>query len=440
MASLWPESQGSGVSYISSPPPKAWREARRRRLVVLGSTGSIGTSALDVAEKNPDAIEILGLACARRVERLAEQAKRHRPPLLAALDRDSAERLSALLPAGYDPEILVGPEGYEALAGHERADTVLSAQSGSAGLKGTLAACLAGKVCCLANKESLVQAGDLVRLLCRSTGASLLPVDSEHFALFDCLAGRAGEADHLILTASGGPFRGWSAEALERATPAQALRHPNWNMGAKVTIDSASLMNKALELMEACQLYGLPPERVEVLVHPQPVVHSLAVFRDGSQLAQLATPDMRLPIGACLLWPGAQRPLAAPLDLARVGRLDFEEVDAELFPAVELAREALSQRGGACVALNAADEAAVALFLQGRCGFRDITRAVARALERHEARSAGPEGPLSLSGSPDACPDLRKACREAVAAIEALAADTAAFVAKNFAKGGPSCS
>ncbi len=441
MAVLWPGREGPGIRYISPPPQARWQRTRRRSLVILGATGSIGRNALDVVERHPQSFAVTGLACARSVSRLAEQAARHRPPRLAVLDGEAARALEALLPAGYTPEILTGAEGYRELASTPGADTVLSAQAGSAGLRGTLAAVLAGKAVCLANKESLVLAGDLIRHLCPVTGAAILPVDSEHYALFDCLCGRGDDALSLTLTASGGPFRGRRAEDLEGVTPAQALKHPNWNMGAKITIDSATLMNKALEFIEACQLYGVEPDRVHVLVHPQSVIHSLVTFRDMSQLAQLAVPDMRLPIGSCLMWPRVERPLCAPLSLAEVGSLTFEEVDDAVFPAVGLARKAVQTRGGLSVVLNAADEAAVALFLAGRCGFADITRLTAAAMEDHlqrlRARGAAP-GPFCLDGGLAHLSGraLEEACWARVAAIEDLAATATAFVN---AHGGHSC-
>ncbi|MDO5536493.1 MAG: 1-deoxy-D-xylulose-5-phosphate reductoisomerase [Desulfovibrionaceae bacterium] len=442
MAVLWPGREGPGIRYLSAPPQMRWQRAKKRSLVILGATGSIGRNALDVVERNPQAFAVEGLACARSAGRLAEQAARFRPRFLAVLDRETGEKLAGLLPPGYDPEILTGPEGYSRLAGGTDAETVLSAQAGSAGLRGTLAAVLAGKVVCLANKESLVLAGDLVRHLCSVTGASILPVDSEHFALFDCLSGRGEDADTLVLTASGGPFRGRTLAELEDVTPAQALKHPNWNMGAKITIDSATLMNKALEFIEACQLYGVEPDHVEVLIHPQSIIHSLVIFKDGSQLAQLAVPDMRLPIGSCLMWPRVERPLVAPLSLARAGSLTFEEVDSSVFPSIELARKAMRVRGGMSVVLNAADETAVELFLAGRCGFADIGRSVARAMENHLCglRASG-----SAAAEPFCLPDamrglagdeLEKACWERVDAIEELTARTAAFVKQNTACGG----
>ncbi|MBQ4125466.1 MAG: 1-deoxy-D-xylulose-5-phosphate reductoisomerase, partial [Desulfovibrio sp.] len=351
----------------------------------------------------------------------------------------------ALLPAGYAPTILTGPEGYRTIASIDGADTVLSAQSGAAGLAGTLAAALAGKVVCLANKESLVLAGDLLRRVCRATGASILPVDSEHFAIFDCLSGRKDDAERLVLTASGGPFRGRKAGELAAVTPEMALRHPNWNMGAKITVDSATLMNKALEFIEACQLYGVAPDRVEVLVHPQSIVHSLVVFRDQSQLSQLGVPDMRLPIGACLLWPRVDRPLAAPLDLAQAGTLTFERPDHEAFPALTLAKKAMQVRSGMSVVLNGADEEAVKLFLEGRCAFTDIAASVAGAMEAHLARlkmaNALHEGePFSLAGQ---VPELSggalaAACWEQLARIHELGEWARRHVRESLAGGGSS--
>ncbi len=443
MAVLWPGREGPGIRYISPPPPACWQRARRRSLVILGATGSIGCSALDVVARHPHSFTVTGLACARNVSRLAGQAAHFRPPRLAVLDTEAARALEKLLPDGYTPDILAGPDGYRELAATPEADTVLSAQAGSAGLRGTLAAALAGKVICLANKESLVLAGDLVRHICSLTGASVLPVDSEHFALFDCLCGRGDDALSLTLTASGGPFRNATAEDLERVTPAQALKHPNWNMGAKITIDSATLMNKALEYIEACQLYGISPERVHVIVHPQSIIHSLVTFKDMSQLAQLAVPDMRLPIGASLLWPRVEHPLVAPLSLTNTRTLTFEDVNDAVFPSINLARRAMSARGGLSVVLNAADEAAVELFLAGQCGFADIIRLVTAAMEQHlcAMRAAGTSGngPFCLKGGVTTLSGraLEDACWERVAAIEDLSARTISFVKQQ--RGGTTC-
>lgn len=388
MAQLWPGVGGPSINYISAAPDENWCSTRPRGLVLLGSTGSIGRNALAVAAAHPQAFRMEGLACARNVERLAEQAAIWHPPHLAVLDEESAHKLKKLLSAGYAPRILVGRDGYAELASLPEASTVLSAQVGAAGLAGTLAAALAGKVICLANKESLVLAGDLVRRVCKSTGAVILPVDSEHNAIFQCLAGRGQEVSRLILTASGGPFRGWSEDALRTVTPQQALKHPNWSMGAKITIDSATLMNKGLEIIEACHLYGVPVERIKVLVHPQSVVHSLVEFEDGSQLAQLGTPDMRLAIAACLLWPRCMPVNVPRLDLTKK-TLTFHEPDEAGFPCLGLARQALAERGGRCIVLNAANEAAVDLFLTGQCGFMDIPRLINAALEAHNAATPG---------------------------------------------------
>lgn len=388
MAELWPGQGGPSTDYISGPPNAAWRNTWPRGLVILGSTGSIGRSALAVVESHPQAFRIEGLACARQVERLAEQAARWRPSHLAVLDEEAAARLKPLLPRGYAPQILTGREGYAQLAALPAAGTVLSAQVGAAGLDGTLAAALAGKVICLANKESLVLAGDLVRRVCASTGAVILPVDSEHNAIFQCLSGRGQEISRLILTASGGPFRGLSREDLHRITPAQALKHPNWSMGAKISIDSATLMNKGLEVIEAYHLYGVPAERIKVLVHPQSVIHSLVEFEDGTQLAQLGTADMRLAIASCLLWPRCLPVGVPPLDLTATA-LTFHEPDTGVFTCLDLARQSLARRGGRCVVLNAANEAAVEIFLEGGCAFLDIPRLIEAALKAHDANEPG---------------------------------------------------
>ncbi|AGW15091.1 1-deoxy-D-xylulose-5-phosphate reductoisomerase [Megalodesulfovibrio gigas] len=374
-----------------------------RSLVLLGATGSIGTSALAVIEAHPDKFRILGLAGARNVQRLAQQAARHRPPYLAVLDDAHAAALIPLLPAGYAPELLIGPAGYAAMAALPQAQVVLSAMVGAAGLESTLAAVQAGKVVALANKESLVLAGDLIRAAARTSGAVILPVDSEHNALFQAMAGHNGHAlRRLILTASGGPFREKDRAFLEAVTPAQALRHPNWSMGAKISIDSATLMNKGLEVIEACHLYGLPVEMVDVLVHPQSIVHSLAEFEDGSQLAHLGPPDMRIAIAYCLAHPERLALDIPSLSLASLGSLTFASPDVEKFPCLQLAIHAAAtmadcgpQGGnGACVVLNAANEVAVDAFLAGRCTFLEIARLVEDAVQSW--RQSGPFGALDL--------------------------------------------
>lgn len=401
MSDLWPGLNGPAIRYISEAPSEAWRRGVRQ-LVLLGSTGSIGGNTLAaIRSRRRRECVVLGLSCARNIKTLAEQAQEFRPPYLAVLDEASAAGLRKLLPTGYTPEILVGSEGYARLAALPEADTVLSAQVGAAGLAGTLAAALAGKVICLANKESLVLAGDMLRQVCARTHASILPVDSEHNAIFQCLAGRGQEVDRLLLTASGGPFRGRSREELRNVTRAQALDHPNWKMGAKISIDSATMMNKALEVVEAFHLYGVPLEKITVLVHPQSLVHSLVQFTDGSQLAQLGTPDMRIPIAACLFWPRCVDTGVPPLDLVKAGTLQFFAPDDEAFPALKLARRALRERGGMSVVMNAANEAAVELFLSGKCAFADIADLVSAAMDAHAAGEPGHEPfcpPLSCSG------------------------------------------
>ncbi|MDR1777567.1 MAG: 1-deoxy-D-xylulose-5-phosphate reductoisomerase [Desulfovibrio sp.] len=429
MADLWPGLDGPNISYISPPPSEAWRRAWPRSIAILGSTGSIGRNALAVIAEHADRFEVRGLSCAVNVERLAEQAARFRPPLLAVLNGESARKLKSLLPPGYTPRVLEGPTGYAELAFEPSASTVLSAQVGGAGLAGTVAAALAGKVICLANKESLVLAGDLVRGICRRTGAAILPVDSEHNAIFQCLAGRGQEAAQLLLTASGGPFFGKSEGELTRVTAEQAVRHPVWPMGKKISIDSATMMNKGLEIAEAFHLFGVPPSRIRVLIHPQSVVHSLVEFGDGSQLAQLGTADMRMPLAACMLWP-LSLPSGVPgLDLARTGHLAFFE--AEAFPALDLARQALSMRGGLLVVMNAANEAAVELFLKGHIAFPDIPRLIGAAMRAHAAAHPDDMGKPFCPPLTGAClPDIQKEAQALEKRIERLDRQSRAMVFK----------
>jgi 1-deoxy-D-xylulose-5-phosphate reductoisomerase len=381
-------------TYISLWPAHAPMLPFPRSLAILGSTGSIGVSALSVVAQHPDLFRVAALAGGRNAARLAEQAALFRPGVLAVLDEAVAGELKQLLPAGYSPEILAGPASFEAIAAMPGADLVLSAIVGAAGFLPTLAAAKAGKRIALANKESLVLGGRLIRSACRASGAVILPVDSEHNALFQALCGHIGnnggadgEADlaRLILTASGGPFRGRDLAFLAAVTPAQALNHPNWSMGAKVSIDSATLMNKGLEVIEACHLYGLPVSRVDVLVHPQSIVHSLAEYVDGSQLAQLGLPDMRIPIAHSLCYPRRVTLDMPRLDLASAAALTFEAPDERLFPCLGLAKAAFAASHSHPVALNAANEVAVELFLQGRIPFLDIPRLIEAALTRHAA-------------------------------------------------------
>ncbi len=366
-------------------------DPRERRLVILGSTGSVGEQTLAVAEAFPGRYRIAALAAGRNVEKLAEQVRRFRPERVSVADAEGAAALRARL-APLEVEIEVGPAGLEALAVHP-ADLVVAGLVGSVGLAPTLAAIRAGRDVALANKEALVMAGALVLREVRAHGVRLLPVDSEHSAIFQALAGqRREDVARLILTASGGPFRSWPAERMARASVAEALAHPNWEMGPKISVDSATLMNKGLEVIEARWLFDVPPERVDVVVHPQSIVHSLVEFVDGSVLAQLGLPDMRVPIAVALAHP-ERLPLELPrLDLAALGRLDFELPDRKRFPCLDLAFAALGADEAAPAVLNAANEVSVATFLEGRIPFPAIAAANAAVLETHLGR--GTHGPL----------------------------------------------
>lgn len=367
--------------------------AAPRHLSILGSTGSVGRSALDVIRRFPDRFQVIGLAAGSQVELLAEQIRTFRPQLVSVADEQAARALATLLEGDREhrPEILVGEEGACTVASCGEVDYVLAAISGSAGMLPTAAAVDAGKTVGLANKESMVLAGEYLMGKARQTGAPILPVDSEHSAIFQCLVGHHHEdIRRLVLTASGGPFRTWGAERIQGCTPQEALRHPNWTMGEKITIDSATLMNKGLEVIEARWLFDLPPERIAIVIHPQSVVHSMVEYVDGSVVAQLGTPDMRGPIAFALSWPGPRLPLdLAPLDLPTMGSLDFEPPDPVRFPAFELAYEALRIGGTAPAAVSGADEAAVAAFLEGRISFPTIAQAIAHALEQHRAGPVG---------------------------------------------------
>lgn len=372
------------MKYISGLSSPVFDQSGQRTLAILGSTGSIGTSALKVVAKNADALKIVALAGARNMPLLARQAAELRPEYLGVLNEEKEAELRTLLPAGYRPRILVGQDGYTAMATLPEADLILAAQVGAAGLVPALAAARAGKVLCLANKEALVLAGDLFRETCRISGAVVLPVDSEHNALFQALAGHDGrQACRLILTASGGPFRTKSLREIEAVTPAQALKHPNWSMGAKISIDSATMMNKGLEIIEAVHLYGATLSEVDVVVHPQSIVHSLVEYEDGSQLAHLGMPDMEIPIGYCLGYPKRLRIGLERLDLARIGTLTFEAPDTLRFPCLELARQALGAGPSHPVVLNAANEIAVQAFLDGRIPFPGIARLIEGMLAKH---------------------------------------------------------
>ena len=352
-----------------------------KRIAILGSTGSIGTQALDICRRHPDMFRVAALTARSSREKLFEQVREFRPEMAGLAEDD--------IPLNEIPEDLrfcrwmSGAEALKAAAAEVPADQVLVSIVGIAGLKSVMDALEAGRQVLLANKEALVTGGHLVMDLAKKKGKPILPVDSEHSAIFQCLQAAGGNpAEKILLTASGGPFRTWDRERIERATPREALKHPNWSMGAKITVDSASMFNKGLEIIEARWLFDMPEDRIQVVIHPESIIHSAIVFRDGAVLAQLGLPDMRVPIGYAMTYPervetGVQAP-----DLAAIGRLTFEEPDTEKFPATELAREALRAGGAACTVLNGANEAAVAAFLREEIPFGEIARRVEKALER----------------------------------------------------------
>ncbi|MCL2031041.1 MAG: 1-deoxy-D-xylulose-5-phosphate reductoisomerase, partial [Oscillospiraceae bacterium] len=336
---------------------------------MLGSTGSIGTQALEVMETH--GLRPCALAARRSADVLEAQARRYRPSVVCLEDEDAARGLKTAL-ADTDIRVLSGRGGLLETAAAPEADAVLDAMVGIAGLEPALAAVRAGKTLLLANKEALVCGGAILTEAARAAGVPILPVDSEHSAIFQCLqAGRQG-VKRLHLTASGGPFRGWDRERLNTVTPEMALRHPNWDMGPKVTCDSALLLNKGLELFEAHWLFGIPPERIRVVIHPQSVVHSLVEYEDGAYLAQLGAPDMRLPIQYALLYPRRAPCPGRSMDLFSLGTLTFEPPDTAAFPCLPLAYEAAARGGNAGAAFNAAAEAAAGAFLAGRCGFTAV--------------------------------------------------------------------
>lgn len=352
-------------------------------VAVLGATGSIGASTLDVLRRHPERFRIVALAARRDVARLAEQCLRFRPDYAALTEPLAAAELAKrLAAAGLRTQVLSGDDALETLAALPEAPYVMAAIVGAAGLGSTLAAARSGKRLLLANKESLVMAGPLVMAAVRASGAQLIPIDSEHNAIFQCLPqpgstgdGGGGEpagVRRLLLTASGGPFLDWSAAALVNVTPEQACAHPNWVMGRKISVDSATLMNKGLELIEASVLFGLPPERIEIVIHPQSIVHSLVEYLDGSMLAQLGSPDMRTPIAQALAWPQRIDSGVQSLDLIKVGKLEFRAPDVARFPCLALAPAAIRQGGLMPAILNAANEVAVQAFLEGRLNFLDI--------------------------------------------------------------------
>ena len=352
-----------------------------KTIALLGATGSIGRQTLEVVREL--GISVAALTANTQTDLLERQARQFMPRLAVLYDEKAAADLRQRL-RGTGIEVMSGEEGLLAAATLTEADTVVTAVMGSVGLKPTLAAIEKGKRIALANKETLVCAGELVMDAAERYGAEIVPVDSEHSAVFQCLQGcrDRGELRRILLTCSGGPFYGRRFEELEHVTAADALRHPNWHMGAKITVDSATLMNKGLEIIEAMRLYRLSVEQVQAVIHRQSIVHSLVEFRDGALLAQLGTPDMKLPIRYALTYPHRAESPDAPLDLLTCGALTFDEPDEEAFPCLRLARQAAAAGGTACAILNGANEAAVGLFLAGEIGFNDIPRCVERAMER----------------------------------------------------------
>jgi len=356
----------------------------RRTISILGATGSVGSSTLDLVERNPDRFEVIALTAAKSVQALADAALRTNARLAVIGDAKLLPELESKL-ADSDCQAATGAAALAEAASGE-AELVMAAIVGCAGLQPVMSAIEAGRTVALANKEALVTAGELMTGAAKAFGSTILPVDSEHNAIFQCLAdNRSCDVSKLVLTASGGPFRTWTRDQMAVATPDQAIAHPNWSMGAKISVDSATMMNKGLELIEAGHLFGLTSERLDVLVHPQSVIHSMVEYVDGSVLAQLGSPDMRIPIAHALAWPDRMETPAERLDLARIGNLSFEVPDLERFPALRVAREAMEAGGASPVVLNAANEEAVAAFLAGRIRFLSIVDTVEEVLARMDA-------------------------------------------------------
>ena len=358
-----------------------------KRITVLGSTGSIGTQTLQIVRDNPELYSVHALTCASSKELLAAQIREFKPAVAAILGEEDAAELRELFP---DTEILSGEEGICRAAEDRGADMVLNALVGMSGLVPTYHALQAGITVALANKETLVSGGRLIMDLAEEKGVPILPVDSEHSAIFQSLQGfEKKQVRRLLLTASGGPFRGKKAEELQNVTAEQALKHPNWSMGSKVTVDSSTLMNKGFEVIEARWLFDMPPEKIEVIVHPESVIHSMVEYEDRAVMAQLGTPDMKVPISYAMGYPRRVPNTMEPLDLTELGRLTFEKPDRGTFLCLQLAFDALEAGGTYCTALNAADEILVSAFLRGKCGFMDIPEIIGRVLDMHVSGNGG---------------------------------------------------
>jgi 1-deoxy-D-xylulose-5-phosphate reductoisomerase len=406
---------------VPGDPPGTWNDGEPVTVSVVGSTGSIGTQAIDVVEGSPDRFRVVALGAHRSVEVLADQARRLRPEVVAIGDPDRAPELARLLPAG--TEVVVGNDGLEAIA--TLADVVVNGIVGFAGLTVTLAALGAGRRLALANKESIIAGAPVVQRARQTEGAEIIPVDSEHCALHQCLrSGRAADVARLLVTASGGPFRGRAKEELATVGVADALAHPTWSMGPKITVDSSTLMNKGLEVIEAHELFGVPYDAIEVVVHPQSIVHSMVEFRDGAVVAQLSLPDMRLPIGYALAYPGRLPTAFGAIDWSRISTLEFDQPDRVLFPCLDLAYSAGHLGDLAPAWLNAANEVAVAAFLDGRIPWTAIAEVVEATLDRYDvtspAAAGGESGWRSVGDVLDADATARRLADLAVAGREAV--------------------
>jgi 1-deoxy-D-xylulose-5-phosphate reductoisomerase len=359
--------------------------SNRQRIAILGSTGSIGLNTLDVLARHPDRFEVFAIAAHRNIEKLKQQCVEFSPRFAVVVDTAAAQSLKdELRSIDSRTEVLAGATALEAIASHVETDTIMAAIVGAAGLRSTLAAARAGKRILMANKEALVMSGPLFMQTVREGGATLIPVDSEHNAIFQCMGSSSTKGvKRVLLTASGGPFLRLASHTLQGVTPEQACAHPRWVMGRKISVDSATLMNKGLELIEACLLFELPPGQIEVVIHPQSLVHSFVEYLDGSMLAQLGNPDMRTPIAHALSWPERVHSGVESLDIIRTARLDFEAPDVGRFPCLRLAREAAEAGGTAPAALNAANEVAVEAFLDRRLAFMNIPNVIECVMEQH---------------------------------------------------------